>query len=147
MTIMKQDEKDTVTTVDANERYRKAEELLRNCESVKHDIEESNKRFDVFLEYIHANFTPPKNDHATMLALSDMLNIPWQNLHEQQVIPPLVSDDVYPVMLLRVALCVYCIPVHTQNLKQFHIFYKRYSSLMHDEIEYRRTYGSLTIDK
>jgi hypothetical protein len=108
-------------------KYTEAVRLLNHCRDVEYNVE-LHLRLDQFVTHLLDNFpTPDATDSAQVAALAALLRGPASELETAvQEIPPSVEDVLYPVVLMRVALTVYRIPLDPGKMKTFDQFHKAY---------------------
>jgi hypothetical protein len=117
--------------MDAN-KYTEAVRLLNHCRDVEDNVE-LHRRLELFTTYLLDNFpVPDTTDSAQIDALAAVLRVPASELDTAvREIPLDVEDVVYPVVLMRVALAVYRIPLNpAKMMKTFDRFQKTYNKFI-----------------
>jgi len=112
-------------------KYAEAVRLLNHCRDVEDNVE-LHRRLDQFVAHLCDNFpVPDATDPAQINALAALLRGPASELEAAvKEIPPSVEDVLYPVVLMRVALNIYRIPLNPGKMKTFDQFHKAYYPLI-----------------
>jgi hypothetical protein len=89
-----------------------------------------NAAFDEFIKFIDNNFS--------VTTITDQLVEEWKKIYYMQVgteqllrkDPPIIYEDVWPLVALRVILCFHNMPICHRFCPEIKIFHERYAPLM-----------------
>jgi hypothetical protein len=120
--------------MDAN-KYTEAVRLLSHCRDAEDNVE-LHRRFDQFVAHLCDNFpVPDAMDSAQLDAAAALLRLPESELEAAvQKITPSMEDAFFPVVLMRIALLIYQIPLTPTKSKNFEEFHKTYGPLLSDAV-------------
>lgn len=119
-------------------KYQKALELYDAAVSARSNPVMVNQRFDTLLTYLMDTFPFTYND-ATVDEMARVIRVTKNDEHGWRKIPPDVSDIVYPVALIKMALAHDKLPLHPSDLKAFDRFHAVYGKAVIAASEKRLT--------
>jgi hypothetical protein len=86
---------------------------------------------DNLLNHMYATFEAPEfNDENRKLMQTMLDNYRTDGLSAIRQVPPTIVDAVWPVMMMKMLLCDYRLPIDTRHLTTFKEFHKRYDELI-----------------
>jgi hypothetical protein len=109
------------------DKYTKAIELFNTCTLSAPD--NVNECVDNFLLHIHTTFEAPRSSPENIV---ECKNILLRKISKEDIlrIPTVVSDDMYPVALMKLLLTEYQLPIIASKIMHFNAFHSRYGSII-----------------
>ena len=125
---------------DPHAKYRRARELFMEAARARGDTDLVNKRMNLLLEHLHANFPVPEVSDANRQAMGSLLALDhgkWTGSGPSELnvlgVPPSVADMLYPVALVKLGLCAF--DMSFDLVPESNTFLERYGQLIIWSIE------------
>jgi hypothetical protein len=103
----------------------KYEVALGMLDACRVDGADVNAEFDKLLAHMRDNFPTPKLSDASLNAVRHVIRGTFSEA-DLRSIPPVVADEIYTIVLARLALRNYALKVDPQKLSNFNWFHKVY---------------------
>lgn len=111
-------------------KYTQALGQLDACRGAE-DSRKLHNQMNGLFAYLQKNFPAPEVTPDILAEVDALLRLPVDKLElSTRAVPPDMSDDIYPIALLKLSLTVYRMPIDPGRMSNFDWFHQTYSPLL-----------------